>query len=237
MSRRIVVTSAFILFYAATASGNPAPQTRTAPPAEQAFSTSPAYVEGRHDRKSWEDSSKALALSSYKDGALWWFGERSKTQPRGCVSRSGNTEWVAGCKAAQQRLALPDIRRKTEPPYSVGWDREVSADIPTEPITMSEAEKAVSGTPAYADGRRDREAWEDWLVRLPIGSYQDGAFWWSDEHRKRSPNACESPSADTLWESGCRAAQRRTALPDVRRMTEAGYRMGWNSSTATPTLW
>jgi hypothetical protein len=237
MSRRIVVISAFILLSAALANGNPAPETGTTPPVERAFSTTPAYAEGRHDRKVWEHWSNALALSSYKDGALWWFGERSKAQPRGCVSRSGITEWVAGCKAAQQRLALPDIRRKTEAPYSLGWNSEVAADNPREPITMSEAERAAAATPAYADGRRDRENWEDWLVRLPIGSYRDGAFWWSDEHGKRSPGACESPAADTQWESGCRAAQRRIALPDVRRMTEADYRIGWNSSIATPTLW
>jgi len=234
MSHRIMVTAVLILLSAATANGNPAPQAGTTPPAEQAFSTTPAYAEGQRDRKAWEDWFKALAIGSYQDGALWWFDERSKAEPRGCVSRSGNTEWVAGCKAAQQRLAFPDIRRKTETAYSLGWNSEVAADIPPEPITVSEAEKVASGTPAYADGRRDREAWEEWLTRLPIGSYRDGAFWWSDERSKRSPSACASPSADTQWDAGCRAAQRRIALPDVRRTTEVDYRMGWRSLIATP---
>ena len=233
MLRRIIVTAALILLSAAAANGNPAPQAGTTPPAEHAFPTTPAYADGRRDRKAWEDWFKALAIGSYQDGALWWYGERSKAEPRGCVSRSGNTEWVAGCKAAQQRLAFPDIRRRTETAYASGWDSEVAADIPPEPITLSETEKAASGTSAYADGRRDREAWEGWLTRLPIGSYQDGAFWWSDEHRKRSPGACESPYGDTQWDAGCRAAQRRIALPDVRRTTEADYRMGWNSVIAT----
>ena len=233
MLRRIIVTAALILLSAAAANGNPAPQAGTTPPAEQAFPTTPTYADGRRDRKAWEDWFKALAIGSYQDGALWWYGERSKAEPRGCVSRSGNTEWVAGCKAAQQRLAFPDIRRRTETAYASGWDSEVAADIPPEPITMSETEKAASGTSAYADGRRDREAWEEWLTRLPLGAYQDGAFWWSDEHRKRNPGACESPSGDTQWDAGCRAAQRRIALPDVRRTTEADYRMGWNSVIAT----
>ena len=234
MLRRIIVTAALILLSAATANGNPAPQAGTTPAAGHASSTTPPYADGRRDRKAWEDWFKALSIGSYQDGALWWFDERSKAEPRGCVSRSGNTEWVAGCKAAQQRLAFPDIRRRTETAYASGWDSEVAADIPPEPITMSETEKAASGTSAYADGRRDREAWEEWLTRLPIGSYQDGAFWWSDEHRKRSPGACESPSGDTQWDAGCRAAQRRIALPDVRRTTEVDYRMGWNSVIATP---
>ena len=234
MSRCITMIAALILLSAPTANGNPAPQAGTTPPAEQAFSTTPAYAEGRRDRKAWEDWSNALALGFYQDGALWWFAERTKAQPRGCVSRSDNTEWVAGCKSAQQRLAFPDIRRKTEAAYSLGWNSEVAADIPPEPITMSEAEKTAAGTLAYADGRHDREAWEDWLTRLPIGSYRDGAFWWSDERSKRSPSACASPSADTQWEAGCRAAERHLALPDVRRTTEADYRMGWRSLIATP---
>ena len=234
MLRRIVVTVALILLSAATANGNPAPEAGTTPPAKPAFPVTPAYADGRRDRKAWEDWFKALAIGSYQDGALWWYDERGKAKPRGCVSRSGNPEWVAGCKAAQQRLAFPDIRRRTEAAYSSGWDGVVAADIPPEPITMSETEKAAASTPAYADGRRDREAWEDWLTKLPIGSYRDGAFWWSDEHRKRSPGACESASGDTLWDEGCRAAQRRIALPDVRRTTEVDYRMGWNSLIVTP---
>lgn len=150
------------------------------------------------------------------------------------MPRSGDAEWVAGCRAAQQRLAQPDIRRKTEAFYAMGWESEVAADIPPEPITMSDAEKAASTIPAYADGRRDRQAWEDWLRRLPVGSYRDGAFWWLDEHGTKHPQPCASPTGDIQWEAGCRAAQNRLALPDVRRTTEVDYRLGWISEVSMP---
>jgi hypothetical protein len=147
---------------------------------------------------------------------------------------SGNAEWVAGCRAAQRRLALSDVRWKTEAVYALGWESEVAVDIPPEPITMTEAEKAASAAPAYSAGRHDRQLVEDWLRLLPTGAYRDGAFWWLDEHDKNRPAACVSPADDTPWEAGCRAAQGRLAVPDIRRETEVDYRAGWNSEPGAP---
>jgi hypothetical protein len=197
----------------------------------QAEAASPAYADGRRDRKGWEDWFNGLAIGSYQDGAIWWYGERSKASPRGCVSAAGDVEWEAGCRAAQRRLALADIRWKTEALYALGWESEVTVDLPPEPITMPPGEAAVS--PGFADGRHDRQAPDDWLRRLPRGAYRDGAIWWLDEHDKKRPEACFSPAEDAQWEAGCRAAQGRLALPDVRRTTEADYRMGWNSEGGT----
>ncbi len=201
---------------------------------EPAVSSDPAYSDGRRDRLAWEDWFNALAVGSYRDGASWWVSERGKAEPRGCASISGDTEWEAGCRAAQQRLAIVDIRRKTEPTYRSGWDSEVAADVPPEPITISPAERAASSSPAYVDGQRDRQAWEDWLDSLPAGSYRAGAFWWWDERHKKRPAACVSPIGESQWEAGCKAAQRRLAESDIRQNTEVDYRSGWYSGTGQP---
>ena len=211
-----------------------APLGRAATPTETGHPdlAGPAYMDGRRDRKAWEDWFNGLAIGTYRDGAFWWYEERSKASPRGCVSPPGDAEWVAGCRAAQRRLALADIRWKTEALYALGWESETTADIPPEPITMPPGERAAAVSPGFADGRRDRQALEDWLRRLPIGAYRDGAFWWLDEHDKRRPEPCVSPIEDTQWDAGCRSAQGRLALPDVRRTTEGDYRMGWNSAAS-----
>ncbi len=229
MLRWIMVATAVVTFQPSANADAPAVSST-----EQAASTTPAHADGRRDRKAWEDWFNGLAIGSYRDGAFWWFNERSTDSPKGCVSTSGDAEWVAGCRAAQQRLALPDVRWKTESSYALGWLSAVSADIPPEPITMSKTERAAASTPGYADGRRDRQAWENWLRKLPRrSSYQAGAFWWLDEHEKKNPLPCSSPYSDTQWGAGCRAAQQHLAVPDVRRTTEADYRLGWNSENST----
>lgn len=228
MRRCIMVAVAVVFFGTATNADAPAVSST-----KQAASATPAYADGRRDRKAWEDWFNGLAIGSYRDGAFWWFGERSKDVARACVSASGDAEWVAGCRAAQQRLALPDVRWKTETSYALGWLSGVSADIPPEAITMSQAERAASSTPAYADGWRDRQAWEEWLKKLPRSSYRSGAFWWLDEHEKKNPLPCSSPSGGSQWEAGCRAAEEHLAVPDVRRTTEGDYRLGWNSEIST----
>jgi hypothetical protein len=144
--------------------------------AEPAAFTTPAYADGRRDRLAWEDWSNGLAIGSYRNGAFWWARERNQEQPRGCVSRTGNAEWEIGCKAAQQRLAVADIRRKTEPAYTLGWNSQIVRNIPPEAITISPTERAELSMSPYADGARDRQAWENWLRGLPSGSYLDGAL-------------------------------------------------------------
>ena len=136
MSRRIMVAVAVVFWSVTTASADVPRPDGTTSAAEQAAST-PAYADGQRDRKGWEDWFNGLAVGSYRDGAFWWFTERGKTQPRGCVSPAGDAEWTAGCRAAQQRLALADIRWKTETSYALGWLSEVSTDIPPEPPRSS----------------------------------------------------------------------------------------------------
>ena len=165
MLRRVMLTAAVVSFLSAAATradGPPQPNSHTSA-AEATASTTPAYADGRRDRLTWVDWFNALAIGSYRDGAFWWAREHSKEQPRGCVSRSGNVEWEMGCKAAQQRLAVTDIRLKAEPAYSLGWSSQTASDIPPEAITLSPTERMASSASPYADGLRDRQAWENWL--------------------------------------------------------------------------
>ena len=86
--------------------------------------------EGRTDRAAFESWYAGLS-SIQRPGAEFWIGERSKPKPGSCfgVNQAAQPEFVAGCQEAQRQLALPDIRRKTEPSYRLGWNTlQVSVD-------------------------------------------------------------------------------------------------------------
>jgi hypothetical protein len=85
--------------------------------------SSAAYQQGQTDRQSWE-SWFATVTGEYRSGAEYWAAHRSTPNPRSCnaVPPSTGNDWTAGCFAAQQRLAAPDVRRKTEPEYRSGWE-------------------------------------------------------------------------------------------------------------------
>jgi hypothetical protein len=85
------------------------------PPADE---QSPGYLDGRADRLAWEQWFGSLAGDT-RLGAEYWTGERHKARPGNCV---GTPEFQQGCGAATQRLATPDVRRKTEPQYWWGWN-------------------------------------------------------------------------------------------------------------------
>jgi len=97
------------------------------------------------------------------------------------------------------------------------------------PSTMPSSQEAAVSTRAYADGRRDRIIWERWFGGLPVGTYRDGAFFWSGERSKPNPGSCDSPNGDKMWASGCNAARSLLAPFDIRRKTEPDYWWGWNS--------
>ena len=106
MLRRILVA---VILFSAIAANADMPRPSGAAAADRQAASTPAYADGQRDRKAWEDWFNGLAIGTYRAGAFWWFTERSKALPRECVSPSGDAEWVVGCRAAQQRLALPDI--------------------------------------------------------------------------------------------------------------------------------
>lgn len=84
---------------------------------------SSAFVAGLNDRQSWEVWFNSLS-GDYQVGANFWAAQRSLPHPAGCFAEGGRDlgYWSMGCVAAQQRLALSDIRRKAEPEYRLGWN-------------------------------------------------------------------------------------------------------------------
>lgn len=90
--------------------------------AQQAASATQAYSEGRRDRVAWEAWFDSLPAGSAKDGALFWVGERNRANPGSCEAVDQPRAWSEGCHAAQAKLALVDIRRRTEANYWWGWN-------------------------------------------------------------------------------------------------------------------
>ena len=89
---------------------------------------------------------------------------------------------------------------------------------------------ATTGQTAYADGQRDRQAWEHWYNNLPEGDYKRGAFYWSSvRSTNKAASACQVSVQYAAWISGCHAAKAMLDPSDNRRDTEPDYRAGWNS--------
>jgi len=88
---------------------------------------------------------------------------------------------------------------------------------------------------AYADGRRDRQAWEDWYNGLPEGAYRQGASYWASvRSTKQAASGCTGSgytgSAEQAnWVNGCYAAKAKLDASDQRRAFNLDYKAGWNS--------
>jgi gag-polyprotein putative aspartyl protease len=81
------------------------------------------FKDGLRDRTSWERWF-AVTAGEFKDGAEYWAGQRSLTQPGSCYGPMGQHlgDWTAGCLATKPLLTPTDIRRKSEPEYRAGWN-------------------------------------------------------------------------------------------------------------------
>ena len=111
-----------------------------------------------------------------------------------------------------------------QPHYS-----STTAQIPIPDTTAASPnpdQVAASHTQAYADGRRDRIAYEQWFASLPEGSYRDGVTFWAGNRNTKPTPSC---SAGPVWQQGCVDARARLTGIDVRRKTEKDYWWGWNS--------
>jgi hypothetical protein len=119
-------------------------------PASAQMPVSPAFVQGNADRQSWETWFSSLS-GEYQVGALFWSGQRSLPHPTLCLAQGGRDlgEWSAGCLAAQQRLALTDVRRKGEPDYRSGWNAWSPQIAPLQPM-IAAALPSVPQPPATA---------------------------------------------------------------------------------------
>lgn len=97
-------------------------------------------AQGHVDRVGFEDWIKSLPTTQ-RTGADFWAAERNKPAPVSCLGtdQAADPEFVAGCQDAQRRLALPDVRRKTEPSYRIGWNAPVSVAAAPSPRAVPEA--------------------------------------------------------------------------------------------------
>jgi gag-polyprotein putative aspartyl protease len=84
---------------------------------------SAAFQDGLRDRALWERWFTNVA-GNFKDGAEYWAGQRSLSNPGSCYGQSGEYlgDWTGGCLAAKRFLNPTDIRRKAEPDYRAGWN-------------------------------------------------------------------------------------------------------------------
>ena len=118
-----------------------------------------AFQQGQADRQSWETWFSSQT-GDYRAGADYWASHRSLPKPEPCsaVPPSTGADWTAGCLAAQRKLAAPDVRRKTEPEYRLGWNSPpprspTQAPSPTAAApstTPPAAETVPTPTPATA---------------------------------------------------------------------------------------
>ena len=110
-------------------------------------------------------------------GAQFWAANRSLKHPPDCKATppSSSPDWTYGCLAAQQKLAGPDVLRKTEPSYRLGWNSP-SSSAPTQtptPDQPSFEKSTVEGTPAGGDSQPlanpNNQRWmvgsEVWAIR------------------------------------------------------------------------
>lgn len=94
------------------------------------------------------------------------------------------------------------------------------------------AQQPAANSPE-AQGHLDRVSFETWFIGLS-GDQRRGAEFWSQERSKSKPVSCLATDGSSVpgFVAGCQEAQRRLALPDVRRRTESDYRKGWNAEVA-----
>jgi hypothetical protein len=92
---------------------------------------------------------------------------------------------------------------------------------------------AADKSPAYEQGRADRQAWERWFAGL-TGDFRAGADFWAGYRSARKPPSCSASGYSREFVEGCFAAKARLDPSDTRRKAEPDYRNGWNSPLSSP---
>ena len=136
-----------IAYLRAYAAELPAPTAGPLPPV--------AFQQGQADRRAWEAWFISQTGES-RAGADYWAAHRSLPNAGSCNAAPPSTgaDWSAGCVAAQKKLAAPDVRRKTEPEYRLGWNAPVMTPSTTPPPTPTEGaltSPAASGSETLQD--------------------------------------------------------------------------------------
>lgn len=107
------------------------------------------FRNGLAARGAWEQWFNSLD-GDYKIGAFYWAGQRSLPHPGSCEQM--DADFLNGCTAAKERLAIPDAMRQTEPEYKLGWNAWTPATSPIPaPQLPASPPIAPPPTPATAE--------------------------------------------------------------------------------------
>ena len=105
------------------------------------------------------------------------------------------------------------------------------------PLAQSSAPSRAGTVPAepssqqFQQGLSARASWETWFSALPVGTYRDGAEYWTYERSKVRPGGCGPAASD--FASGCLKAKSLLSSSDFERKTSPQFWWGWNSYVAT----
>lgn len=137
--------------------------------------------------------------------------------------------WVRTCPVPWRAVnAMPaSPPPDTAAPSPAGAAERPAAPAQTKPARAapSAARPAAANAAQFAQGLRDRTAWEDWFNGLS-GDEQAGASFWAAERSRPNPGDCLGTAA---FVQGCQEAEAKLAGADLLRKTEPQYRAGWNS--------
>jgi len=84
--------------------------------------TTQAYAEGRGARLVYEEWVAKLPNGDYRNGVMYWAGNRSNKPQPNCAAVVSSADWLDGCMAARERLTPIDARRRTESDFKLGWN-------------------------------------------------------------------------------------------------------------------
>ena len=97
-------------------------ETFSAPaPAAGVAPVSQAFADGRAARLHYEEWVSKLPGGDYRDGVMFWAGNRSK-KPLPVCAGVPSVDWLNGCIAARDRLNPIDARRRSEKDFWLGWN-------------------------------------------------------------------------------------------------------------------
>ena len=137
------------------------------------------------------------------------------------------TEKIDGIYGTGTRAAIVNWQTSASlTPTGLLGDSDASALLQSGLMASTEASHPSSEPTVFADGLRDRRAWETWY-EVTVSDYRVGATYWAGQRSLPHPGSCLVLSGDAR--NGCLAAATRLAASDARRKAEPDYRRGWNS--------
>ncbi len=179
MRHRSTLLATFLLL------GNALPASAVEPGA------SSVEAQGHADRLAFESWIGGLG-GDPRRGVDFWVQERGKPQPLPCTVSPPSPEYAAACQETRRRLAVPDVRQRTEPDYRRGWNAPVlDVNATAEPITSKNNQRAASQKPSPATELRCRDVLVTGVVAAhPFALAQVDATSNLNDLLRRNPPIC-----------------------------------------------